>query len=362
MVGRATFTMKKSMRGSAAASSTVNSPRPLSTGAAAGDRTVREAMVSVTLPSVRLPGDWYQSVLILVEGLPGNRIRAAADWSDDDDGTGDGDGGGSRRGDRGGRRSGAAPQSASTVRRHELAAFLRHRREHITPSRSACRVAPGAAHPACAARRSRSSPRSGSPGTRGSNRPGTSRSPSRSSTPSPAPCSWTAANAPTSSSLPVRSTPSRPRAARSSRPPFRRCSTSWTRSRPACRTAGTTSSPTTAPTGCCSATWTPYPGGPQLPDPLLHARGVAVGDRAPGEDPAPHGRPLPRLDGRPPGRPRLEDPPQAPPHVPEFCEVWDRHEVMGASPAARNSATPTWAASRWTTQTSGWARRGARGW
>ncbi len=90
-------------------------------------------MVSVTLPSVRLPGDWYQSVLILVEGLPGNRIRAAADWSDDDDGTGDGDGGGSRRGDRGGRRSGAAPQSASTVRRHELAAFLRHRREHITP-------------------------------------------------------------------------------------------------------------------------------------------------------------------------------------------------------------------------------------
>lgn len=28
---------------------------------------------------------------------------------------------------------GAAPQSASTVRRHELAAFLRHRREHITP-------------------------------------------------------------------------------------------------------------------------------------------------------------------------------------------------------------------------------------
>ncbi|MEW1641873.1 MULTISPECIES: helix-turn-helix transcriptional regulator [unclassified Streptomyces] len=28
---------------------------------------------------------------------------------------------------------GAAPQNASTVRRHELAAFLRHRREHITP-------------------------------------------------------------------------------------------------------------------------------------------------------------------------------------------------------------------------------------
>lgn len=47
---------------------------------------------------------------------------------------------------------------------------------------------------------------------------------------------------------------------------------------------------------------------------------------------------------------------------PEFRDVWDRHEVVGATPAARSSATPTWAASPWTTRTCGWARQRARGW
>src|SRR3954467_3454325 len=95
MVGSATLTMKKSMRGSAAASSTVKSPRPLSSGGAAA-RTGRGVVVSVvTATSLRLPPEGSQSLLILVEEPPGNRVRVEAGWRHGHHGPGD-----SRTGDR----------------------------------------------------------------------------------------------------------------------------------------------------------------------------------------------------------------------------------------------------------------------
>src|SRR5688500_16404685 len=100
MVGRATLTMKKSMRGSAAASSTVKSPRPPSEGGAAvASAALCEVMVSVTVTSLRPLRDWYQSVLILVAEAPGNRVGTAAGWRHDDHGPGDDDHG-SADGDR----------------------------------------------------------------------------------------------------------------------------------------------------------------------------------------------------------------------------------------------------------------------
>src|SRR5690242_5478762 len=89
MLGRATLTMKKSMRGSAAASSTVNSPRPPSSGGAA-DRTGRVVVVSVVTPqSLRLAAEGYQSLLILVEEPPGNRVPVRAGWRHDRHGPGE---------------------------------------------------------------------------------------------------------------------------------------------------------------------------------------------------------------------------------------------------------------------------------
>src|SRR4051794_36176294 len=88
MVGRATFTMKKSTRGRAAPSSTVNSPSAPSTGGPAGGRVVWGTRVSVTEPIVRPFPAGYQSLLILVGGVPGNRVRGAAGWRHDDHGGG----------------------------------------------------------------------------------------------------------------------------------------------------------------------------------------------------------------------------------------------------------------------------------
>ena len=70
-------------------------------------------LVSVTASTIALRSRRYQSLLILVQELPGNRSGRSAPWEHDDDGhrtvpTGD-------------------------DRAHELAAFLRSRREHITP-------------------------------------------------------------------------------------------------------------------------------------------------------------------------------------------------------------------------------------
>ncbi|GAA1725237.1 hypothetical protein GCM10009680_78510 [Streptomyces yatensis] len=112
MVGRATLTMKKSISGSAAPSNTVNSPRGLSAGpeevwmcpvvfppvfppvvvppvvfppvffvpvvfAASGAAflvRIVEICVSVTLTKIRGRSSWYQSVFILVQEVPGNRL------------------------------------------------------------------------------------------------------------------------------------------------------------------------------------------------------------------------------------------------------------------------------------------------
>ncbi|CAM5268942.1 hypothetical protein SALBM311S_12501 [Streptomyces alboniger] len=54
-------------------------------------RTGREVMVSVTWSSLRPFPGWYQSLLVLVVEVPGNRVRGAAPWRHDDhDGPGDG--------------------------------------------------------------------------------------------------------------------------------------------------------------------------------------------------------------------------------------------------------------------------------
>ncbi|GAA0508152.1 hypothetical protein GCM10010390_08840 [Streptomyces mordarskii] len=112
MVGRATLTMKKSISGSAAPSSTVNSPRGLSAGpeevwvrpvvfppvvfapvvfapvvfvpavfpvvfavsGAAFLVRIVEICVSVTLTKILGRSSWYQSVFILVPEVPGNRL------------------------------------------------------------------------------------------------------------------------------------------------------------------------------------------------------------------------------------------------------------------------------------------------
>ncbi|GAA3365256.1 hypothetical protein GCM10017744_067260 [Streptomyces antimycoticus] len=102
MVGRATLTMKKSISGSAAPSSTVNNPRGLSAGpeevwvravvfppvvfvpvvfpvvfAASGAAflvRIVEICVSVTLTKILGRSSWYQSVFILVQEVPGNRL------------------------------------------------------------------------------------------------------------------------------------------------------------------------------------------------------------------------------------------------------------------------------------------------
>src|SRR5690349_8738616 len=89
MVGRATLTMKKSTRGRDAASRTVNSPRVPSAGGAAAERTVGVVTVSVMAPSLRVRPDWYQSLLVLVQGVPGNRVRETAGWRHDDHGPGE---------------------------------------------------------------------------------------------------------------------------------------------------------------------------------------------------------------------------------------------------------------------------------
>ena len=88
-----------------------------------------------------------------------------------------------------------ATAAADEIRRRELAAFLRSRRERMTPDRSACPVAAAGARRACAARRSPSSPASASPGTRGSSRAATSTRPRRCSTRSRARCCFDAAGA-----------------------------------------------------------------------------------------------------------------------------------------------------------------------
>lgn len=142
MVGRATFTMKKSMRGRAAPTSTVKSPSPPSAGGAVAARAVvateRERVpVPVMGTSVVGRSDWYQSVLILVEGLPGNRLRGAAGWRHDHDGAdyyddwgrgtgagrggGPGSGGGSGEGWRAAR-AGGAPARVAQARVRDPAA------------------------------------------------------------------------------------------------------------------------------------------------------------------------------------------------------------------------------------------------
>src|SRR6478735_9273242 len=92
MVGRATFTMKKSTSGSAAPISTVNSPSPPSTGAGWSWRAtgvpVAEVFVStddsLTPPTLDRYPAWYQSLFILVPGAPGDTPGRSAGWEHDD--------------------------------------------------------------------------------------------------------------------------------------------------------------------------------------------------------------------------------------------------------------------------------------
>lgn len=66
MAGRATLTMKKSTSGSAAPSSSVSSPAVVSVDPCSVGGLVGEVVGEVTATTIRLPRDWYQSVLILV--------------------------------------------------------------------------------------------------------------------------------------------------------------------------------------------------------------------------------------------------------------------------------------------------------
>ena len=204
------------------------------------------------------------------------------------------------------------PRRRVDIRRHELAAFLRTAASTSPPSRSACPAAAAAARRACAARRSPSSPRSASPGTRGSNRPGTSRSPSRSSTPSPARCCSTRASAPTSSSWPGPSTRRRPPRCPSITPALR-ADAGAARADPGLRAEQPVRHPRLQPhvrALLCDLDAVP-PEDRNCMVLVLHARRVALVDRAPGGDPAADGRQLPRLDGRASRRARLEDAAQA---------------------------------------------------
>ncbi|GGY23969.1 hypothetical protein GCM10010326_17030 [Streptomyces xanthochromogenes] len=88
MDGRATLTMKKSIRGSAAPSSTVNSPSgPITapwwvTGTVGEGEEVGEGVevvrtvVSLTEKTILPFLAWYQSLLILVQLLPGNWLTS----------------------------------------------------------------------------------------------------------------------------------------------------------------------------------------------------------------------------------------------------------------------------------------------
>src|SRR5688572_14404799 len=98
--------MKKSMRGSAAPRSTVKSPSPPSTGGVAGERAALRSrvVVSVTSLSFGRLSAWYQSLLILVAAVPGNRLGVAAGWRHDEHGPGDGDTEDGGRGRRAARR------------------------------------------------------------------------------------------------------------------------------------------------------------------------------------------------------------------------------------------------------------------
>lgn len=112
-----------------------------------GARTVVVRVpVSVTSSRLLPYSDGYQSLLILVQAVPGNRLRRAAGWRHEDDGTRDGHERGARA--TGGHGPGSGPGAAGRrwggagrccgapcgeIRRHELATFLRSRRERITP-------------------------------------------------------------------------------------------------------------------------------------------------------------------------------------------------------------------------------------
>jgi hypothetical protein len=80
--------MKKSMTLSAAPSSNVNSPAEVSPGLSTSRAGAVELSrgvgcrvdCSVTITTLRGPGDWYQSVLIQVSAVPGNPLSVVASW------------------------------------------------------------------------------------------------------------------------------------------------------------------------------------------------------------------------------------------------------------------------------------------
>ncbi|MGN5378609.1 hypothetical protein ACQ4WX_17695 [Streptomyces lasalocidi] len=151
IVGRATLTMKKSIIGSAVPRSRVNRPRGVSApggrgGPAVVVGVVRGVVFVVTSPTLRPCPAGYQAVLIQVPAPPGTGVRGRGTL---------------------GPMTIAAPEhdthdiGEQHVRRRELAAFLRSRRERVTPEQVGLPRGPRRRTPACAARRSPSSPRSG---------------------------------------------------------------------------------------------------------------------------------------------------------------------------------------------------------
>ena len=186
----------------------------------------------------------YQSVLILVPALPGNRLGPAARWTHD---PGHAPAQPATGPDGAAARPYTAPRD-DAARRAELAAFLRSRRERITPEqvglpRGARRRTPGLRREEVA-----HLGRSGSPGTPGWNRPGTSMYRRRSWTRWPVRCCSTAPSAAICSRWRGRSIRCPAGSARASPRALRQILNSSRRSPRACRTAGSTSSPTTART------------------------------------------------------------------------------------------------------------------
>ena len=194
------------------------------------------------------------------------------------------------------------------TRREELAEFLRHRRERTTPGerRPAGRRPPPHAR-ACAARRSRSSPASGCPGTRGSSRAATSRRRRACSTRSRG-CSTSTpaerAHLFDLAGVPTARRPARPVPGRGARRAARRSSSASRRTRPTCSARAPTCWPGT-PRGDAHARRAVARAGRRA-EPALVAvhRPRADTGRVGGHRPQ-HARPLPRRARAPLRRPAL---------------------------------------------------------